>query len=127
VSFSLIILNPQLSKWIKSQLTLTKEETAGLLAADPFGLIVWGRTMRTERDAMSFAVYTELININNPTMVGWVFTMGVYYMRDWRIWRVFTIGVYYRVYTMGVYHCPPSAYFNRNRYIFSPVSPSFNG
>jgi hypothetical protein len=49
--------------------------------------------------------------------------MGVYYMRDWRIRRVFTIGVYYRgfimgvyyrVYTMGVYHCPPSPYFNRN-------------
>jgi hypothetical protein len=53
---------------LKSHLTLTKEETAGLLAADPFGLIVWGRTMRVERDAMSFAVHTELININNPTM-----------------------------------------------------------
>jgi hypothetical protein len=70
---------------LKSQLTLTKEETAGLLAADPFGLIVWGRTMRTEWDAISFAVYTELININNPTMGGWV-------------------------YTMGAYHCPPSPF-----------------
>ncbi len=57
--------------------------------------------------------------------------MLCYYMRDWRIWRVFTIGVYYRVYTMGVYyrvytmgvyyrvytmgvyHCPPSPYFNQ--------------
>jgi hypothetical protein len=91
---------------LKSQLTLTKEEITGLLAADPFGLIVWGRTMRTERDAMSFAVYTELININNPTM-------GVYYVRDWRIRRLFTIGVYHRVYTMGVYDYPPSPYFNQ--------------
>jgi hypothetical protein len=93
---------------LKSQLKLTKEETTGLLAADPFGLIVWGRTMRTERDAMSFAARTELININNPTM-------GVYYMRDWRIRRVYTMGVYYRVHTMGVYHCPPSPYFNAFR------------
>jgi hypothetical protein len=75
---------------LKSQLTLTKEETTGLLVADYFGLIVWDTTMRTERDAMSFAVHTELININNPTM-----------------------GVYHGCLLQGVYHeCLPLSPFS---------------
>jgi hypothetical protein len=82
---------------LKTQLTLTKEETAGLLAADPFGLIVWGKPMRTERDAMSFAVHTELINGNNPTM-------GVYHGCLLYARLANSAGVYHRCFPQDVYH-----------------------
>ncbi len=83
---------------LKLQLTLSKEETTCLLATDPFGLIVWGRTMRTERDAMSFAVPQSIFN---PTM-------GVYdgcllYAR-----LTNSAGVYHGCLLQGVYHrCLP--------------------
>jgi hypothetical protein len=34
--------------------------------ANPFGLIYWGRVLFTEKDALSFAVHTGLINIKDP-------------------------------------------------------------
>jgi hypothetical protein len=58
---------------------------------------------------MEFATYVFTIGVYYVYM----FTMGVFPMRDWRIRWVFTIGVYHATFSMGVYHCPPSPYFNQ--------------
>ncbi len=68
--------------------------------------------MRTERDAMSFAVHTELININNPTM-------GVYHGCLLYARLANSTGVYHRCLLQGVYHgCLPLSPFSLLQPIF---------
>jgi hypothetical protein len=66
--------------------------------------------MRAEKDAMSFAVLKELININNHTMG--VYNGCLLYARLANSAGVYHRCLLHRVYTMRVYHCHPSPYFN---------------
>jgi hypothetical protein len=52
----------------KLELSVTEAETKTLLLTNPFGLIYWGRVLRTEKDASSFAVHTGLINLKDPNI-----------------------------------------------------------
>jgi transposase-like protein len=49
----------------KLDLSITEAESNALLTANPFGLIHWGRVLNSEKDALSFAVHTGLINLSN--------------------------------------------------------------
>ncbi len=46
------------------KLTLTSEQTAALLRANPFGPMTWARQVMSAEDALSFAVHTGLVNID---------------------------------------------------------------
>ncbi len=46
------------------KLTLTSEQTAALLRANPFGPMTWARPVMSAEDALSFAVHTGLVNID---------------------------------------------------------------
>ncbi len=47
----------------KLELSLTKAEINALLNASPFGLINWGRVLKSEKDALLFSVHTEAFEI----------------------------------------------------------------